>query len=105
MAEEACYRACMMLGHDCMQVQDARQMLQVLVMGMKTLLYSMATYGNTVLSRSNMPPRYAKFPLDGGEVVYIGQMLFTSSQRGQHGPAGGRGAPGGARHPGRHSLP
>ena len=74
MADEACHRACMTLGPECMQVQDARQMLQVLVMGMKTLLYSMATYGNTVLSRSNMPPRYDDRSLDGGRAVDVGQM-------------------------------
>lgn len=51
-----------------MQVSDSRNMLNVLVMGMKTLLYSLANYGNTAPPRPGPLPSAAAIGLRDDEI-------------------------------------
>lgn len=58
--------ACLQLVSDrARELQDAKTIVLTLVMGMKSLLYSLSSFGNTALQRSPLPPGMVLQPTFG----------------------------------------
>ena len=47
------------------ELQDAKTIVMTLVMGMKSLLYSLSSFGNTTLQRNPLPPGMVPSPSFG----------------------------------------